>query len=224
MKVDFIHDVTKDQVAYFTEITKHDRCRVMEWLKGQNGETAREKRFLEFVSQAVTEINYDYMIATIEPSVVNGRIFYSAGKDVGIGFSDNEWETMAANFCPNMGSRLAEMKELCIWYALRIVDGGWTLDYITMDSSIAGNYRNSPNSTKDLEKTGVVKAGNYNDGQGNTYKIVKTKYGFAHVGGAFYHYGFDFPVAFAQSDGNPSAVQEYGSGVVVLTNYKKVST
>lgn len=227
MKVDFIHDVSKDQVEYFTEITKHDRCRVTEWLKGQTGKTAREERFLKHVSEAVRKINYDYMIATIEPSVEKGRIYYAENNEVGVNFSSNNWQKMARKYKPEMGSRLCNLHELLIWYVLRIVNKSWTLDYVANDSSNAGNYYNSANSANNIEKTGVRECGGYRDGQGNTYKIVTSGYGYGYalVGGYYGDDGYHHPVADIEFVLNrPFDIHHTGSGVIVLTNYKKVST
>lgn len=209
-----------DKMVHFTEITKQDCEKIKNALKAQKAKTSREERLLDFISESVEEFNHEYMIATIEASVSNGKIYYKRNENVGIGFSDKEWDRMAKEYCPEMGSRLATMKELCIWYVLRIVNGDWSLDYLMTDSSSAGNYINSPNATGMLEKTGVVKAGNYYDGAGNSIKIVKTEHGFAHVGGAYYHYGFDYPVGFGYYDNNPLTSRENACGVVVLTNYK----
>ena len=165
---------TADKFKYFVKITEQCRESIRKWLNGRKGRTNREKTFLQRVNQAIQNVNYDYWIASIEPSIANGKIYYAERENVCVGFSCDQWNEMSKNFAPERGSRQAELHELLIWYALRIVEYKWTLGYVANDPSIAGNYINAPNSTGNMEKTGARECGGYRDGQGNTYKIALT--------------------------------------------------
>lgn len=162
-------------------------------------------------------VNYDYWIANIEPSVKDGKIYYAKGEDVGVGLSSKDWEKMAGKYAPERGSRLAELCELDMWYALRTANGLWTLDYVVYNSSSAGNYCNAPGSIHKMEKTGARECGGYRDGQGNSYKIVTVEDVIALVGGYFINFGYYYPVADVSYDVDPCDIQFHGSGVLVLT-------
>ena len=205
------------KTKFFTKITAEDREKVNNWISKQKGKNEREKSFLTRVKEAVKVVDYDYWIANIEPSVTNGKIYYAEGNAVGIGFSSNQWKQMAKEYVPERGSRLSNEFELYIWYALRIVNGQWTLDYVANDSSAAGNYWNAPGATHSMEKTGARECGGYRDGQGNSDKIVTCEGGYAQVGGYCYDDGNDYPVAGVRYDDLPYVIIYYGSGVLVLT-------
>ena len=211
-----------DKVQYFTKISESDRNKVKSWLETRNeddGVHDCQKQFLRFVRRAVESIDYDYWIATLEPSVEDGKIYYAVDESVGIGFECKKWYNMALEYAPNRGSRMAKLIELFLWYAVRIVDGEWTLEYVTRNSSSSGNYKNAPNATNNMEKTGARSCGGYKDGQGNSYKIVIVTEDnlFGIVGGDYYNDGAECPVATVFFGLNPYLSKEYGSGVVVLT-------
>ena len=207
----------RDKAKFFTQITAEDRKKVKNWLTKQKGKTDREKSFLTRVKEAVKAVNYDYWIANLEPSVTDRKIYYAEGNAVGVGFSCNQWNQMAKEYAPERFSRLSNEHELYIWYALRIVNGQWTLDYVANDSSSAGNYRNAPGATHSMEKTGARKCGGFCDGQGNSYKIVTREGGYALVGGRYDFDGICFPVADVSYSNNSDYLQLNGSGVLVLT-------
>ena len=201
---------------FFTKITAEDREKVKKWVAKRKGRTTQEKAFLTIVKEAVQNVDYDYWIANLEPSVENGKIYYAENHDVGVKFSCKQWEQMARDYKPKRGSRLSNLHEVFIWYALRIVNKLWSLDYVVNDSSSGGNYWNNPDSTKSMEKTGARDCGGYSDGQGNTCKIVTRKGGYALVGGYYNNNGYGCPVADVFSYNSPNCIQDYGSGVLVL--------
>ena len=204
------------QEEFFTKITAEDREKVKKWAVKRKGRTDNEKVFLAIVKEAVQEVNYDYWIANLEPSVENGKIYYAENHDVGAKFSGNQWGEMAINYKPERGSRLSNLHELFIWYALRIVNKLWTLNYVANDSSSAGNYWNAPESFKSMEKTGARECGGYRVGQGNTYKIVTREGGYALVGGYYSNFGDDYPVADVGYSKLPNDIRVISSGVLVL--------
>lgn len=206
--------------TYFTKITVDDRKKLMEWLANQKGDTNRVKMFLGNVRMAIPKINYDFWIANMEPSVAEGKIYYLKGENVGDIFAFKQYEKMAKEYAPERGSRLANIHELFVWYALRIANGLWTLDYVCNDSSSAGNYRNAPNHANGKEKTGARTCGGYCDGQGNTCKLVTNDYGFSIVGGCCWNFGHKNPVAdedIVYDCTDPEDFFEDTSGVLVLT-------
>ena len=203
----------------FFRITASEREKVKDWLMQQKPKaerTKRENEFLTILSDALEEVDYDYEIATMEPTVVHGKIAYIKGAKVAVGYSIKDWIKMAEEYLPERGSRLATLYELFIWYAWRIVKGYWTLHYVAEDSSSAGNYCNSPNATHKLELAGERKCGGFRDGQGNSYKLVTHKDVFAAVGGIYYDNGNDFPVGDVNYNNNLNNIQNNGCGVLVL--------
>ena len=207
-----------DKAKFFTKITAEDREKVKNWLAKQNGETDEEKSFLTRVREAVKVVNYDYWIANLEPSVTvtNEKIYYAKGNVVGQGYSFQQWRQMAKEYATERGSRLSNEYELYIWYALRIVNGLWTLDYVANDSSNEGNYWNAPGSTHSIERTGERKCGGFCDGQGNSFKIVTCEGAYAMVGGEYSEHGRCCTVALVRYRGT-DLFPISGSGVLVLT-------
>lgn len=219
-------DIMLETRKYFTKISAEDRNRVSEWLETTKTSSLKGNGFLNIVREALQKINYDFWIATIEPSAHGDEIYYSEGEEVAVGFSCNEWVIMASNYSVERGSRLASALELFLWYALRIAEGKWSLEYVAIDSSSAGNFSDAPGCTGTLEKSGARCCGGYCDGQGNTYKIVAYEDTFFLIGSNFYCRGFAYPVAHihpidkddeVNHKNNPDEVLHFGSGVVVLT-------
>ena len=212
-------DCTKtNRDIYFTKISTSDIKIVKQWMKRvKNGETDNQWAFLYKVREAIQRVNYNFWIATLEPCVEKGKIYYVEAKEVNTFFTARQWERMAEAYAPERGSRLANIHELFIWYALRIADGFWTLEYVCDDSSGAGNYIDSPDFLKRKGLSGEVACGGYKDGQGNTRKLVTVEDGYAIVGGDFQEAGCKFPVAEENYLGLSDIIGDYGTGVVVLT-------
>lgn len=209
---------SQSKEPFFTKITAEDREKVKKWVANQKGKTDRETAFLKRVAKAIQKVDYDYWIANLEPSVKNGKIYYAENHEVGTVFSCNQWEKMAREYKHERGSRLCNLHELFIWYALRIVNNLWTLSYVANDSSSAGNYLNAPKSSRTMDKTGAKECGGYRDGQGNTYKIVTCVGGYAMVGGGYNINGYGYPVATVNFYHGPGGgILCNGSWVLVLT-------
>ena len=210
-------------LRYFFKMGENERAIVKEWReKIQRKGSDKSKTFLYRVDTALGNVNYDYYIATIEPSIKARKLYYEPGNEVATGLTAEQWETKAKNYAPNLGSRLASVDELILWYAYRIAKGYWSLKYVCDDSSAHGNYCNTTKnngikirSSKNL--TGVQNVGGFKDGVGNTYKIVKNDTGtFWRFGGYFQDCGWQYPVAFVEFI-SPHKVRGGASGVVVLT-------
>ena len=201
---------------FFTKITADDREKVKIWLAQQIAKTSEENEFLDILKVAVREVDYDYWIANLEPSVEHGKIRYEKGNNIAVGFCCSYWQKMAKEYDPQKGSRLCNLYELFIWYALRIANKLWTLDYVANNSSNSGNYMNSPSSAESMEKAGARVCGGYRDGQGNASKIVATERGYLIIGGNYGSYGQFYPVASISYPYHPDSVQNFAVGVLIL--------
>ena len=206
-----------NRYSYFTKISHEDRDKVKEWLRNCKSTSNRVNDFLNIVREATEMIDYEYWIAELEPSVKDGKIYYEEGKDVGVGFSVPQWEKMAKRFAKERGSRVASIHELYLWYALRIVDGLWTIEFVTRNSSTGGNYFDAPGASKQKDRSGQKTCGGYRDGQGNTCKIVTIEGGYALAGGYYRRGGRDYPVAEVFRYYYPSNLPDDSVAVVVLT-------
>lgn len=206
-----------NRYVYFIKVSHEDRDRVKEWLKSCKSTSNRVNDFLNIVREATEMIDYEYWIAELEPSVKDGKIYYEEGKDVGVGFSVPQWEKMARRFARERGSSVASLHELFLWYALRIVDGLWTIEFVTRNSTTGGNYFDAPGSSKKIDRSGQKICGGYKDGQGNTCKIVTIEGGYALVGGYYRRCGRDYPVAEVFRYYYPSNLPDDSVAVLVLT-------
>lgn len=214
---------SEGEVEYFSAITIVERKKVQKWLRkeldSKRRKTASEREFLDVIEDALQEIDYDYWIANLEPSVSNGHIYYAKGEKVGGEITVEAWEMMAKEYAPERGSRIAKMYELYLWYALRIAEGLWTLKFVAEDSSGGGNYYTNHNYSFSRDRAGEKKCGGYYDGQGNTQKIVSLgngEYGF--VGGNWKTYGYDFRVGLCIKWDIPNAIVTADAvGCLVLT-------
>lgn len=216
-EVPILEEQSSDRYKYFQKISTRDRLLVQAWLNKQKPNTMNEEKFLELVGRGIRNINYDYWIPTIEPTVINGKIEYVENCPVAVGFSANDWLQFGKAYAPERGSRRGTDEEVCLWYALRIVKGYWSLDYVANDSSKSGNYKDSPDASLNLEKTGARVCGGFKDGQGNTYKIVTKKNVFATIGGFCNVKGSQRPVADFFEGFLPNYKHDFGTGIIVLT-------
>lgn len=210
-------------LPYFFLMGEPERKKVAEWFNKVNprvdNKKERQCKFLERVQKALDVINYDYYIATLEPSFdENGNIFYEEGKPVGREIRLYEWKEKATVFYSKdeWYSELAQLEEGDLFKAYRIAMGLWSLEYVCDASSSAGNYWNAPNPSYDFEVSGARTVGGFKDGIGNTYEIYQTEFGFALVGGCYYDYGDFFPVADVIYGVDPISIGDDGSGVLVL--------
>ena len=203
---------------YFFKMGKYEREIVRKWAKDVKTETEKQEIFLEKVKEALNIVDYDYKISTIEPSIgENGVIYFEKGNPVAVGISELMWREYAKKFDEKCNSRLATLSELFLWYAYRIAIRAWDLSYLADNSSSAGNYWNSPEASHDFELSGVREVGGFSDGVGNTDKLVSLETGgFALVGGFYYNFGFEKPVANIKVCGASRACITHGSGVVVI--------
>lgn len=217
---------TKAEETFFVKITATEREEVAKWLEGKETAGNYGQYFLRVIKRALQQVDYDYWIASIEPTVVKGKLRFIEGRKVATQYMPEEWEQLCKEYAPERKSRMANLYELFIWYAWRIVKGYWSFEYVTNDSSSAGNYQDSPNlyAINDpkhyhhyIDKAGAKECGGYKDGQGNTCKIVTHKGKYKAVGGCYISSGKTNPVASTNLYYGLFHYRTYSHAVVVYT-------
>lgn len=201
---------------YFFWITSKERKEVRDWVRCNKFKKRQEKIFLANLREALNKVDYDFAISTIEPTIKAGKLFFSEGEQVAVGYTCEELYELCEQYNPPKGSRMANLYELFIWYAYRIIKGYWTLNFVVADSNGA-NYWSSKDAAHALEKTGARTCGGFKDGQGNTYKIVKCKSIFVAVGGWYTREGEEYSIADVSYNIEPAEIRYNGSCVVTLT-------
>ena len=158
---------------YFFKMGEEERQIVKKWYKENKKDFITFNRifFFDQVGRALEEIDYDYWIATIEPSISDEKLYYRKDSRVARGFDKSDWPGLARAFAPELGSRLATERELYIWYAYRIAKRYWKIEFVC-DYSDSGNYKNNIGASGRLERSGQREIGFFADGTGNTLKIV----------------------------------------------------
>ena len=142
------HSIDEVKNRYFNFIGKIERKLVKKWCKIEMAKTDEQLDFLKIVQASLDEVKYDYWLPNIEPSIDKyGRIYYKEGDEVATDISCSEWKKKAEQFAPSCGSELANLYELYLWYALRIVNGFWTLEYVCNTSSNEYSFSLLPNIT-----------------------------------------------------------------------------
>lgn len=214
----------RDDIPYFFFMGEEERKLVATWVDMVTPETNAQEDFIWRVVDALKIVDYDYQIATLEPSFdENGEIFYQEGKEVARGISFEEWDNRANRFYYNClwHSTLATIYEGDLFKAYRIAKGYWTLRYVCDDSSSAGNYIDSPLGSNSFDLTGEKIVGGFKDGVGNTYEVYKKGSKYCYVGGRYVDWGSIAPAA-SCADVSKSLTPNYEfcSGVISLKRCK----
>ena len=219
-------DTTKVEEQFFVKVTSVEREEVAKWLENKEATGTYGQYFLHVIKRALKQVDYDYWIASLDPTVVNGRIRFIEGRKVATDYMPEEWDELCKQYAPEKNSRMANLYELFIWYAWRIVKGYWSFEYVVNDSSLAGNYQDSPNpyAINDprhyhhyIDKAGAKECGGYKDGQGNTCKIVMHKGKYKATGGCYLSSGKTNPVAITNFYYGLFHYRTYSHAVVVYT-------
>ena len=161
-------------------------------------------------------------VAILEPSVDDdGNIYFAKGANPGVGYSARWWNDNATKFCLERKSRNLSFDEYCLIVAHLIKNGDITWEEATEDSSLKGNFWNSPNSPHEMEKTGTRKCGEFYGFVGNTCKYVKyVKHAkaatYALMGGSYNFKGSNFPLADADTINYPNFNENISVGWLVL--------
>jgi len=182
---------------YFFRMDMMARQIIVPWLVYVKPKTKAQEEFVEVIRDILSDSTkcYDYKIAIIEPSP-SGRdgITYDCDSDVYTAPLPSYWEEKARDLVLGY-SRIATLEELYLFYAYRIAMGYWTIEYVCDDSSSDGNYNDSPVSSKKKDKSGAKEVGGFNDGIGNTIKLVMKDGVPTLVGGSYEMSGKTHPVA-----------------------------
>lgn len=202
------------KLKHFVLMGSEEKAKVRAWLTETRPipKTERQRNFLRIVIKAFAKVDYAYRISVVEPAFKDGMLCFYEKAPLCAERTFIEWIKLANDYAPEYESKLANIYELFLWYAYRIVTGELTLEYVCDDSSSAGNYADSPTASHRLEFAGGREWEGPTDGIGNTSKLVMADSGFAVCGGAFDVSGSDFPMA---------DVQIY---TVAMKNYKCTTT
>ena len=195
-----------------------EREKVAEWMELVSPETEAQESFLARVEEAIEAIDYDYYIATMEPSLQNGAITYEKENTVAVGLSGRQWMSKASSYFVSnyWKSSLGTLEEGDLFKAYRVAMGYWSLGCICDNSASEGNYWENVRKHS-MSPAGVVEAGGFCDGIGNTFEIYRDKGGIALVGGCYLSFGGMRPIASALRF-YPDAKVQHGRGVLVIKN------
>lgn len=174
-----------------TEIKKYDFGR------------ERENRYEEKLRQNILNARENYTSKGFYPPIyepsldADGNIQFVAGATPAEGHSSVWWNENGEKFCPERDSRQGTDEEYYLFIGYLIKEGHLTWEQAAVDSRSVGNYLDSPNSPKAMEKTGTRSYGGFYGFVGNTCKYVKQAKasGYALMGGSCDYYGSNGPVA-----------------------------
>ena len=150
----------------FFRIGNVERNVVAHWFTTVTPSTQNQKDFLAMVGEAISVIDYDYLISSIDPSInENGEIYFEEGESVATNLSDATWEKLAKEFAPELNSDIASLHELFLWYAYNIATGKYHLEFI------CDRTRQIAGPSHMLHLASVVQ--NSGERIGNTCKLVR---------------------------------------------------
>lgn len=221
--IEFFTDVP-EKISYFFFMGEYEREKIRNWLKEIEPKTTRQQAFIVRVKNAIRMIDYDYKIATLEPSFDSeGKIFYKEGCPVAMGITNREWEEKAEEFYSDdeWHSELADIHEGDLFKAYRVVCNYWSLESICDDSNLLDKYSIPSNEPHNLELSGTRTIGGFKDGIGNAYHVYKTDMGYAQVGGRYIFPRCGFSAIFSYYTNIDTSISHFGTGVIVLKRNKK---
>ncbi|MBQ7667909.1 MAG: hypothetical protein IJS47_01090 [Clostridia bacterium] len=201
---------------------KKERKKVREWLeKNEEAYSDNQQDFLRTVRWALKAIKYEYFIATIEPVFDDDyNLVYKPGEEIVRKIKVARWPAVAKTYFDDgeWHSELATLYELMLWYAYRVAEGYWAIEYVCDDSSALGNFEDSPTSSHEIESTNSRVIGGFADGVGNTTKVVMSPAfkSIALVGGSYKSCGKNHPVAMYRFEENYNFSARHFVGVVVI--------
>lgn len=107
-----------------------ERKVIKRWLYKAKPETKNQETFLRRVQIALDEVQYDFFISNIEPSLnENGDIFFKEGTKIITDINCHEWKACAERFYKDSEwhSELADLREGDLLKAYKIATGYWSL-------------------------------------------------------------------------------------------------
>lgn len=127
-------EVKKEQTPFFCFMDEEKRKTVEDWLKNTEA-TDTTRKFRNMVEKAVTKVNYDFSISTVQPLVVDEKIIFDNNIDgkyqTKSGITKEQWEEMALSYSPEHKSTISSLSEILLWYAWRCANGEISEESIT---------------------------------------------------------------------------------------------
>ena len=207
----YLSDLTVDDVLYTADSKKRKFI------------TERQKKFREYVMKALENMPEEGFrwIPVYEPSKDDGgNLQYVSGVSVLRGLNSYNWEEAFQNYSPENGSRMFSITTYFLLLLRLLKDGFATIEQLACDSKEIGHYWDSENAKHEFEKTGERQLGGLYGFAGNTYKIVKdseSSSGFSLLGGSYYVYGGEYPLADVVHGNYPGTTKNIGVGLLELT-------
>lgn len=220
--------VTKEYLDEYFPVVKASTLSLEdEFLKHEpesDGQTKFKEMLTEAIKSGLSDFRAQRMDATLDEY---DRIYYQKGKKPEFNKSANWWKKNAKKFMPEKESRLGTIKEriaflgLLIKYLIEergyIVSDAWKA--VCDQSKDLGHYRDSKDAKNKFEFTGSRQVGDWYD-LANTSKIIindDEASGFSLIGGDFYNYGEDYPLADVNSIYGSFVDYSYSTGWIVLS-------
>lgn len=193
---------TESKFEHFFLMGKPERKKVAEWYEMVKNNTTLKgwmyKYFLDSVKEALDYTDYDYYIATLEPSVVNRKLVYKEGLSALYGISQEQWKCLAAGYYADeeWQSTLATWEEGILFKAYRVAMGYCTIEFMCeipeaempeLPKEWAPYVTKRPYAIHELEKTGEREVAGFKDGINNTRELYmySDKVSYAVYGGCY---------------------------------------
>ncbi len=204
----YMEDLTEDDLLYDSKTGKMRKF-----------STNREKRYKKNVLKALEnkpEEGFRW-IAVYEPSPEpNGSVQFVKGNFPLRGLSCIEWDKMLKEYAPENESAGMSKTTYFLLTLRWLKDGLATLEQVVNHSEeLLGNYMDSQNSKRRLEKTGERRFGGLYGFVGNTNIILedpKSESGYSHFGGYCYSSGNASPLSYVEPIPNPCIRYDFSIG------------
>ena len=160
----------KKDLSCFRYMGANERRVITEWLWQVQPKNSEQEVFLKRVLQALEQVNYDYRIATIEPSLNEfDDVFYKEGSKIQTNMNFYDWQNAAERFYSDneWHSELANLYEGDLLKAYNMATGYWSLNAIS--SGVHSEWQNS--ELYQLYDSFVVVKTRY-DGRGRQFPAV----------------------------------------------------
>ncbi|MBP3285248.1 MAG: hypothetical protein J6M02_07115 [Clostridia bacterium] len=117
---------------YFQVMGPEKRALVTEWRSKVSAALHEERVFLQRVDEALSYINYDYLISRVAPTweFFGKRLGFGAGEEICEALSALEWVKLAKEFAPEYESGMANRHEAFLYYAYCVAKGRLTLPQV----------------------------------------------------------------------------------------------
>ena len=160
----------KKDLSCFRYMGANERRMIAEWLWRVQPENDGHEAFFRRVQRALEHVNYDYRIATLEPSLNEfDDVFYKEGSKTQTKMDFYSWQKSAERFYSDdeWYSELANLYEGDLLKAYNIATGYWHLNAIS--SGVHSEWHNA--ELYQLYESFVVVKNRY-EGQGRQFPAV----------------------------------------------------